>query len=151
MHHRALFLSLALVATPLYAAGHSLHVVDTLEQRSPIRLTATQKSHIHLEMRMFLSNVQLIVNGIANNDMKMVAVAAHEAGMAATQDAPAKLSEKLPPAFNQMRLATHKAFDDLSRDADSLGDSAQALKQLGQIMNNCVNCHSTYRLETGRR
>jgi hypothetical protein len=149
MPRRVLPLLLALIASPLYAAGHQPHG-DSLEQRTPILLTAEEKSHIHLEMRMFLSTVQLIVSGIASNDMKLVAVAAHEAGMAATQDSPVKLRAKLPLQFKQLGLATHQGFDDLARDADSLGDPGQAMKQLGQIMNNCVSCHSTYRLETGR-
>jgi len=148
MQLRILPLLLALVATPLAAAGHAHPHDNGLENRTPIRLTAEEKSQIHLEMRLFLSTVQLIVNGIAANDMKLVAAAAQEAGMAATHDVPVKLQAKLPLGFKQLGHATHQGFDDLARDADSLGDANQAMKQLGLVLNNCVSCHSTYRLET---
>jgi hypothetical protein len=118
-----------------------------LETREPIRLSADEKSHIHLEMRLFLSTVQMIVNGLASNDMKLVAAASQRAGMAAAHDVPAKLREKLPPEFKKLGHATHQGFDDLARDAESLGDASQAMKQLGQVMNNCVACHARFRLE----
>jgi len=139
---RFLPLLLALVATPLAAADHAL------EHRTPIRLTAEEKAHIHLEMRLFLSTTQLIATGAAANDMKLVAAAAHEAGMAAAHEVPAKLREKLPLEFKKLGQATHQGFDDLARDADSLGDANLALKQLGQVLSNCVSCHAMYRLET---
>lgn len=142
MSIRFLPVLLVLVATPLPAADHAL------EHRTPIRLTADEKAHIHLEMRLFLSSVQLIVSAIAANEMKLVAVAAHEAGMAAAHDVPARLREKLPLKFKQLGQATHQGFDDLARDADSLGDASLAMKQLGQVLNNCVSCHASYRLET---
>jgi len=142
MQLRNLPLLLAMAVSPLAAADNAL------EHRTPIRLTAEEKSHIHLEMRLFLSTVQMIVNGIAANDMKLVAAAAHEAGMAAAEDVPTKLREKLPLEFKRFGQATHQGFDDLARDADSLGDPNQAMKQLGQVLNHCVACHTTYRLET---
>ncbi|PIV88251.1 MAG: hypothetical protein COW48_07020 [Hydrogenophilales bacterium CG17_big_fil_post_rev_8_21_14_2_50_63_12] len=142
MHLRALPLLLALIATPLYAA----HPV--LEQRAPIRLTAQEKSHIHLEMRLFLSATQKIVIGAAANDMKMLAQAAREGGMAAAHEVPAGLRAKLPLAFKQLGHATHQGFDDLARDAESLGDANHALQQLGEVMSHCVSCHALYRIET---
>jgi hypothetical protein len=151
MHFRILFFLLALFAAPLHAAGRAPPQENALEHRTPVRLAPEEKSHVHMEMRLFLSTVQLIVAGIASNDMKLVSVAAHEAGMVATEEVPAKLRDKLPQEFRKLGQATHQGFDDLSRDADSMGDAALAMKQLGQVMSHCVTCHATYRLETGKR
>ena len=118
------------------------------DQRAPIRLKAQEKAQIHAEMRMFLSVTQKIVAGVAANDMMAVAAAAHEAGMASAGDMPDSVRVKLPLPFKQLGHATHMAFDDLARDAESLGDANQALKQLGQALDRCVACHAIYRIET---
>ncbi len=140
----------ALIATPLFAAEHAHHG-KPLEQRTPIRLTVEEKAHIHAEMRLFLSSTQKIVTAAAANDMKALAEAARTAGMAAAHEVPGKLREKLPMQFKKLGHATHQGFDDLARDADSLGDANHALKQLGQVMDNCTSCHALYRIETSKR
>lgn len=145
MYLRALPVLLALIATPVFAAEHPL------EQRTPIRLTQEEKAHVHMEMRQFLATTQKIVSAASANEMKTVAEAAREAGMAAAHEVPPGLRAKLPLEFKKLGQATHQGFDDLARDAESLGDSNQALKQLGQVLGNCVSCHAMYRLETGKR
>ena len=150
MSPRPLFVLLALIALPAYAGDHA-HPGKSLERRTPIHLTAEEKAHIHLEMRLFLSTTQKIVNGAAANDMKLVADAAREAGSAAAHEVPAKVREKLPLEFRKLGQATHQGFDDLARDAESLADANQALRQLGSVLSNCVSCHAMYRLETGKR
>jgi len=150
MSFRALPLALVLIVTPLFAADHAHHAVPQ-EQRAAIHLTTEEKAHIHQEMRLFLSVTQKIVASAAANDMKKVAESAREAGMAAAHEVPAKLREKLPMQFKKLGQATHQGFDDLARDADSLGDANHALRQLGQVMDNCVSCHAVYRIETGKR
>ncbi|MDD5390146.1 MAG: hypothetical protein PHD37_12420 [Gallionellaceae bacterium] len=150
MFFRALPLVLVLIAAPVKAGEHA-HQAVPREQRAAIYLTTEEKAHIHQEMRLFLSSTQKIVASAAANDMKGVAEAARAAGMAAAHDVPAKLREKLPMQFKKLGHLTHQGFDDLARDADSLGDASQALKQLGQVMGNCVSCHAVFRIETGKR
>ncbi len=150
MYRFTLALLFPFLITPAQAAGHTHHG-SALEQRTPIPVTAEEKAHIHLEMRAFLASTQKIVSAAAGNDMKAVAEAAREAGMAAAHEVPAKLREKLPLPFKKMGHATHQGFDDLARDAESLGDANHALKQLGQVMDNCASCHAVFRLETGKR
>jgi len=150
MHFRFPPLVFALIATPLFAADHAHHAVPQ-EQRAAIRLTVEEKAHIHAEMRLFLSSTQKIVTAAAANDMKALAEAARAAGMAAAHEVPGKLREKLPMQFKKLGHATHQGFDDLARDADSLGDANHALKQLGQVMDNCTSCHALYRIETSKR
>lgn len=146
---RLLLPLLLLAAAPLNAAEHSHEPAhgQALEHRKPITLSAEEKAHIHLEMRLFLSGTQKIVTAAAANDMKVVATAARELGMAAAHEVPAGLRKKLPLEFKQLGQATHQGFDDLARDADSLADANHALRQLGQVMSNCVSCHAMFRLE----
>jgi mono/diheme cytochrome c family protein len=79
--------------------------------------------------------------------MKMVAEAATSVGMAAAHEVPPGLRQKLPLEFKKLGHATHTGFDDLARDAASMADPNLALKQLGQVMSNCVSCHATFRIE----
>ena len=142
MFRPSLLLLLALLSSSLCAAE------PTPDKRAPLRLKALEKAQIHAEMRMFLSVTQKIVAGVAANDMKAVAAAAHEAGMASAGDMPDNVRVKLPMPFKQLGHATHMAFDDLARDAESLGDANQALKQLGLSLDHCTACHALYRIET---
>ncbi|OYY95396.1 MAG: hypothetical protein B7Y41_02515 [Hydrogenophilales bacterium 28-61-23] len=146
---RLLPLLLLLAVAPLNAADHSHEHADApaMEHRKPITLSAEEKAHIHLEMRLFLAGTQKIVTGIAANDMKLVTAAASSLGMAAAHEVPAGLRARLPLEFKKLGQATHQGFDDLARDADSLADANHALRQLGQVMSNCVSCHAMYRLE----
>lgn len=139
MRRTPLLLLAALFALPAHAA-------DT---RKPLALAAPEAAHVRAEMRVFLSSAQKIVYAAAHDDMKTVAEAARAAGMAAAHEVPAGLRKKLPMEFKHLGHATHEAFDDLARDAESMADANLALKQLGKLMNNCVSCHATYRIETG--
>jgi hypothetical protein len=143
---RILIAGLFALLGPLAQAGEF-----ALDHREPIRVTDKDKSHIHMEMRQFLATTQLILAGITANDMKMVAVAAKESGVAAADHVPPGLRKKLPMEFKKMGHAVHVGFDDLARDADSLGDADHALKQLRDVLMQCVACHSTYRLGNARR
>jgi hypothetical protein len=151
---RLLAVLLGLSTIPALAAEaghqHAHQHGQSLEKRKPIVLNAEEAAHIRLEMRTFLSGVQKIVTGAAHNDMKMVAEAAQSVGMAAAHEVPAGLRGKLPPEFRKLGHATHTGFDDLARDAASMADPNLALKQLGQVMSNCVSCHAMFRIEPGR-
>jgi len=144
MHFRTLTVLLALFTTPLFAAEHAHHL---MEKRTPISMTPEGKVHIHQEMRLFLSTTQKIVSATSAKDMKAVAEAARAAGMAAAHEVPAGLRARLPLEFKKLGQATHQGFDDLARDAESLGDADHALKQLGQVMDNCVACHAMFHIE----
>ena len=150
---RLLLLLMVFSATPALAveAGHQHPPGKPLEQRKPLVLNAEEAAHIRLEMRTFLSGVRKIVTGAAHNDMKVVAEAATALGVAAAHEVPPALRQKLPLEFKQLGNATHTGFDDLARDAASMADPNLAMKQLGQVMSNCVSCHATFRIEPAPR
>ncbi|MEW5769234.1 MAG: hypothetical protein AB1831_02605 [Pseudomonadota bacterium] len=141
-----------LLACTLFAAGaHARdagHAHDHAhDPRMPLILDAGEAAHVSGEMRVFLASVQEIVAALARNDMKRVAEAAAPAGVAAAHAVPPSLRTKLPLEFKRLGRATHVGFDDLARDAASMGDPALAMQQLGEVMQNCVACHATFRLE----
>ena len=141
-------LILAQAALPGLAAEPAHHAHGKpADYRKPLPLTAEEAAHVRQEMRLFLGSVQKIVTAAAHNDMKVVAEAATESGIAAAHEVPAALRAKLPPEFRQLGQATHAGFDDLARDAGSMVDANLALQQLGRVMNNCVSCHATFRIE----
>lgn len=120
------------------------HADDT---RTPIVLSAPEVSAIYAEMRGFLEAVQRISDGLAENDMKAVAAAAHAVGLASSQGVPPALRMKLPMPLKEMGHATHAGFEDLASDAEGLGDAGHGMKQLSQTLQNCNACHASYRLQ----
>ncbi len=67
--------------------------------------------------------------------------------MAAQEAVPSSIAGKLPLQFKQLGADTHRQFDTLALDAEQLGDPQHTLQQMGKLMNNCIACHATYRLE----
>lgn len=121
-------------------------VEPSSDGRQAIILEESERDLVLLEMRMFLASVRSITEGVSKNDMKQVVKAAREVGAQAQQAVPGSLVAKLPLSFKQLGFDTHKKFDLLALDAETLGDSQHALQQLSELMNNCVACHSTYKI-----
>jgi hypothetical protein len=119
--------------------------------RTAIIMSDAERDLVLSEMRAFLVSVQQVTRGVAENDMGRVSEYARKVGRAAQADVPASLMAKLPLGFKTMGLDTHQAFDQLALDAESLGDSGQVLSSLNELMNNCVACHATYRIEVEDR
>ncbi len=145
---RSFPLLLLLATLPAWGAGP--RPGSHPDHRQPLALSAEEAAHLRLEMRLFLNSVQKIVTAAAHQDMPVVAEAARESGLVAAHQVPPGLRAKLPLEFKKLGHATHEAFDDLARDAESMADGGLALKQLGRLMQNCVSCHATYRIGPAR-
>jgi hypothetical protein len=115
--------------------------------RTEILLTDNERNLVLAEMRAFLSSVQQINQGIAENNMALVAETARKSGKAAQAVMPGALMGKLPLPFKKLGGDTHAKFDQLAMDANDLGDRDHALQQLSTLMENCVNCHAAYRID----
>ncbi len=120
------------------------------ETREAIALTAEEKHFVLAEMRGFLESVQKITQGIAGDDMQLVADAARRAGKNARTGAPRSLAAHLPMPFKKLGMDTHRRFDAMALDAEQLGDAAHALGQMSRILDNCTACHRRYRLISRR-
>lgn len=114
--------------------------------RSSILLNADERDLVLTEMRVFLSSVQKINQGIAENDMQLVSDYARQVGKAALGQVPGTLIGKLPLEFKTLGFDTHTKFEQLAMDADDLSDSSHTLIQLSSLMQNCVICHESYRI-----
>ena len=115
--------------------------------RMSLGLTAAERDLVLGEMRLFLVSVQKITQGVAKKDFKEIAVAARSVGAAAAQQVPGTLIGKLPLEFKKLGFSTHDAFDELAINAEQFQDMAQVSEQLSVLMQNCVACHSVYRID----
>ncbi len=123
-------------------------VVATADGREAIVLEPAERDMVLAEMRQFLVGIQGITEGIVNDDMAGVVVAARPLGTATQQGMPGSLVRKLPLGFKQLGFDTHVKFEQLALDAEQLGDGEYALGQLAELMQNCTKCHAMYRFET---
>jgi len=119
--------------------------MPSTDGRTEILLTDSERNLVLTEMREFLNSVQQINQGLANQDMALVARAAQKSGKAAQAAVPGTLIGKLPIAFKKLGGDTHAKFDQLARDAGDLSDTKHTLEQLSTLMKNCVSCHEAYR------
>ena len=121
--------------------------MESSDGRLAIQMNAGERDIVLAEMRAFLETVQNIVQGITNDDMKLVAESARKVGKAAQGDVPGSLVGKLPMKFKKLGFDTHTRFDQLALDASDMGDKDTVLKQLETLMQNCVGCHAAYRID----
>jgi len=122
-------------------------VSTSADGRIAIHLTQSERDLVLDEMRTFLQSVQQITHGLAKDDMKLVAEYAKKVAKAAQGEVPGTLMGKLPMNFKKLGFDTHTKFDLLALDADALGDTNHSLNQLSELMQNCVACHASYRLD----
>lgn len=118
------------------------------DQRIAIVLSTTDRALILTEMRQFLSAVRTIDTALATHDLALVAKTAHGVGRSAARGVPLELMAKLPLGFKRLGFATHDGFDQIAMDARDLGDGQHTLRQMGELMNNCVACHAAYQLRS---
>ncbi|HFQ14637.1 MAG TPA: hypothetical protein ENK40_07580 [Gammaproteobacteria bacterium] len=140
-----LLLALLAVGYKFIIAGSTLPASDG---REALLLEPGERDLVLAEMRQFLASVQGITDGLTGKDMQRVAEAARGVGAAAQQAVPASLVGKLPLSFKKLGFDTHRKFDLLALDAEQLEDPEHTLQQLSELMNNCVACHATYRIDS---
>ena len=123
------------------------NVTEAADGRTAILLAQDERDLVLSEMRIFLTSVQQIINGISKDDMDIVASSARKSGRNAQMAVPGSLVGKLPLAFKKLGFDTHTKFDELALDAEQLGDSSHTLVQLNVLLENCVTCHSAFKFE----
>jgi hypothetical protein len=138
---------LSIIAAGFYKFNLQGSTAESDDGRTAILLDANERNLVLAEMRAFLTSVQKINQGVAEDNMELVAEYARKSGKAAQGEVPGTLVGKLPLQFKKLGGDTHAKFDQLAMDADDLGDRDQALEQLSTLMENCVACHATYRID----
>jgi hypothetical protein len=117
------------------------------DTRQVLALEAGDRDQLTAEMRAMLEGTQKIVQGIADNDMKMVAKVARSLGAGMAEKVEDVHAHHLPPEFIQLGDATHADFDRVAVIAERGGGAKRAAAQLSATLNRCVACHSMWRVQ----
>ena len=131
------------IALIFIASNAAANEVDT---RRILPLTEHQRDHVLTEMRALLSGTQNILDALSKEDMTTVAREARSLGIGMAHKGEDHLKAVLPKEFMQMGMSVHKAFDQISADAESMKDTKHTLRQLGKAMQTCNACHAGYQI-----
>ncbi len=121
-------------------------VGEVVDGRTSVVLTTPERNLVLSEMRAFLVSVQGVSQAITEKDTAKVADLAHKAGMAAESNTPGELLRKIPAGMKALGFGTRGLFDDISAAAKAGKSPEELRKQLDALMNNCIACHTAYRL-----
>lgn len=119
-----------------------------VDERTVMVLAPSEREVVLLEMRQFLSGVQLMTDAVARDDAKALAQAARSLGKAAVHEVSPELRAKLPAEFKQLGFSVHSDFDQIAMDAESLGDMKHSMTQLSSTLQKCVACHTIYQIQS---
>lgn len=119
--------------------------------RLSVSLKKDERNHILGEMRQLLSGVQVILEALTTNDLKVVEKTASSLGMRSAADVNPALIAKLPLEFKSIGMSVHERFDEIAQNIHSgKMNKEQVLHEVSDIMLTCVGCHEAYRLDEVR-
>jgi hypothetical protein len=144
----ALVLVIAALAWKFIVAGSTERGPDG---RSVVLLAPGERALMLREMREFVVGLQQMTAALARDDMAAVAASARAIGAAKAHDVPVAMLARLPLDFKKLAFGTHRGFDAIARDAEAPGTAKHTLDQLGAVLQQCVECHSRYRLADTER
>jgi len=121
-------------------------VTPSEDERVAVNLSRYERNLILREMRNFLISTQGVSEAITNNDLKLAAKLASEAGMQAEKNTPGALLTKIPLAMKVLGFDTRRKFDQIATDAVQVNDSVHSRKQLDTLMKNCIACHASFKI-----
>lgn len=116
------------------------------DKRPVLAVTIPERYWLLVEMRMFVTSIQRIIEALNRGDMKGVAEASRLMGVAASSKIPSPTVEKLPNEFKILANNTHGTFDMIALDAETLGDPKHTMEQLSQQLQYCYTCHEMYQV-----
>ncbi|MCF6220184.1 MAG: hypothetical protein L3J65_03645 [Robiginitomaculum sp.] len=124
-----------------------------LDEREILPLNQMQRQQVLGEMRGLLVATQGVIEGLANDDMEMVADAANAVSMKAHGTVENKQNMKrlkmgrvLPPEFRQLGRGVHVAFGEMAQMATDGKPAKDIQLKLADTMNSCVACHAAYQI-----
>lgn len=122
--------------------------VKSNDKRVALMMSNDNKDFVLVEMRDFLESVQKINEGILNNDANKVIEAGNKSGGSVIDHAPKDLLKSLPLGFKQLGFSTHDLFDEIAKTAKENFEPIETQKKLNDLLNKCVACHHSYKIET---
>ncbi len=120
-----------------------------VDNRTEILLLPSERELVLGEMRQLLEGVRGIIGGVAAEDKSVIASSARAVGMQMAVDVNPALMAKLPKAFKELGMGTHRRFDELADRVHSLSGK-EVLQETHAIMGSCIGCHVTYKINEAR-
>ncbi len=145
-HHLAsIVIASFLLLGGLSSPGRADDLTDT---REPTQRTEAERTFVLNQMRLFLTAVAEIEEGLGAGDMDQVARVATARGRKATTTLarPPTLAAKESDAWKGMIASMRNGFDQIADEAAARAPAVQINKTLADTMRNCVACHQTYRI-----
>jgi hypothetical protein len=126
---------------------------DLTDTREPAQRTQTEKDFVLDQMRLFLTSIVGIEEGLGAGDMDHVASEAAARGRKAnvTLARPPALAAKETEAWKAMFASTRGGFDKIAEQAAAHASAKEINSTLADTMRNCVACHQTYRISVEAR
>jgi hypothetical protein len=146
---RSAIVLLALAATLLPGSVELGHGQGT-DTRQRLALPAAARDKVLAEMRLMLESIHGILRGVEARDPAAIEAAARPSGLAMAADMDPAMVQRLPAAFRELGMRTHRGFDELAERMRAGGTPDDAVRALGVITGNCVACHAVYRLDEAR-
>lgn len=131
----------ALAMSPAMTFGAEAAGIDG---RTSLNMNPAEKSEFLSEMRQMLVSIQGIMTGIGNEDRQLIARSARASGNRLARSTPESLGLKLPQSFKELGGPTHMMFEELAVRAET-DDMASLAALTGQLMQQCVACHATFK------
>ncbi|HEX7791301.1 MAG TPA: hypothetical protein VF467_12360 [Afipia sp.] len=144
------FSILSLFVGVLASSGRADDIVD---QRERVFRTEAEKDFVLDQMRLLLSSITEIEEGLGTDDLNLVAREAAACGRKAnkTLARPPAWAAKESEAWKAMFLSVRNGFDAVADQAQAHAPVAKINKTLADTMRNCVACHQTYRIAVEAR
>jgi hypothetical protein len=142
-----LIVCIAVIALSIVRTGSSQNPGDS---RQRLTLPPQARDRVLAEMRHMLESVNGILRGVVANDLVAVGKAARAAGTVMAVEMDPAMMGQLLPAFRDLGLQTHRAFDELADRMKAGGSRDEAIRGLAAVTGNCVACHAVYRLDEAR-
>lgn len=118
------------------------------DTREPVQRTEAEKAFVLDQMRLFLTSIAEIEEGLGSGDMDQVKREAAARGRKAnaTLARPASLATKESDAWKMMIGSTRSGFDQIAEQATARVPVAAINKTIAETMQNCIACHQAYRI-----
>lgn len=146
----AIILVLTIIVSILGYKFVSGSVEPSEDGRVSVLLSEDERALILSEMRQFLISVQGVSQAITENNLTQVEIIATQAGMAAESDTPGSIFRKIPLKMKKLGFDTRSKFDEIAQAAKDKQDTKVIRQKLDTLLNNCIACHSMFKLPEER-
>lgn len=152
MRHRLVSIMIiqCLVVVVLMSRATADEAADT---REAVQRTQAEKDFVLDQMRLFLTSIVGVEEGLGSGDMDQVAREAAARGRKANAALarPPALGAKESDAWKSMIGSVRSGFDQIADEAIARAPAAKINKTLAETMTSCVACHQTYRIAVEAR